>query len=149
MPRNKRKKTRSKKEPFWKKIKNPELKRLAEHIGKITDNTSWKDFLDVFLTLTCAGAGWLAAENLGVKDWKTKGGMALSGAIAYRLATSANLIAGASGTALLGAYGLIDVWNPLTGAFETGMETMKTALRKAHEEHPEWIWWPGPYALPG
>jgi len=110
-----RKKKRKEKLLFWKKIKNPELKHLAEHIGKITDNTSWKDFLDVALALTCAGAGWLAGENLGIKDMKIKAGMALSGAIAYRLATSANLIAGASGTALLGAYGLIDVWNPLTG----------------------------------
>jgi len=111
MPRKKRK--TKEKLPFWKKIKNPELKHLAEHIGKITDNTSWKELLDVALALTCAGAGWLAAENLGVKDLKVKAGMALSGAIAYRLATSGNIIAGASGTALLGAYGLIDVWNPL------------------------------------
>ena len=110
MPRKKKRKERL---PFWKKIKNPELKRIAMHIGKITDNTSWKELLDLALALTCAGAGWLAGENLGVKDLKVKAGMALSGAIAYRLATSGNLIAGASGTALLGAYGLIDVWNPL------------------------------------
>lgn len=148
MPRKKRKKTRSKKEPFWKKIKNPELKRLAEHIGKITDNTSWKDFLDVFLTLTCAGAGWLAAENLGVKDWKTKGGMALSGAIAYRLATSANLFAGASGTALLAAYGLIDVWNPLTGAFETGLEKLGLQKWKSLEEIGKFPYVVPPYASP-
>jgi len=111
MPRKKRKP--KEKLPFWKKIKNPELKHLAEHIGKITDNTSWKELMDVALALACAGAGWLAGQNLGIKDMKIKAGMALSGAIAYRLATSGNLIAGASGTALLGAYGLIDVWNPL------------------------------------
>ena len=111
MPRKKPK--AKEKLPFWKKIKNPELKHLAEHIGKITDNTSWKELMDVALALACAGAGWLAGENLGIKDMKIKAGMALSGAIAYRLATSGNLIAGASGTALLGAYGLIDVWNPL------------------------------------
>jgi len=108
-----KRKKRSEAKPFWKKIKNPELKRIAEHIGKITDNSSWKDILDVVLALTCGAAGWIAGENLGIKDLKIKAGMALSGAIAYRLATSGNLIAGASGTALLGAYGLIDVWNPL------------------------------------
>lgn len=111
MPRKKSKP--KEKLPFWKKIKNPELKNILNHIGKITDNTSWKDILEIILTGACATAGWIAGENIGVKDLKTKAGMALSGAIAYKLATSGNLIAGASGTALLGAYGLIDVWNPL------------------------------------
>lgn len=145
MARKARKRKKKAKEPFWKKIKNPELKRLAEHIGKITDNTNWKDFLDVALALTCAGAGWLAAENLGVKDWKIKGGMALSGAIAYRLATSANLIAGASGTALIGTYGLIDVWNPLTGWFQESIpktpEEAKKQIKEKLGKITSWKWW--------
>jgi len=138
----KRKKTR---EPFWKKIKNPELKRIAEHIGKITDNTSWKDFLDVGLALGCAVAGWFAAENLGIQRLEHKGSMALSGAIAYKLATSGNLIAGASGTALLAAYGLIDVWNPLVGWFQEGIpKTPEEAKEKIKEELGKvtsWEWW--------
>jgi len=109
--RRKRKKP-SEAKPFWKKIKNPELKHIFDHIGKITDNTSWRDILDVILAGACAYAGWQAGENLGA-DSKVKAGMALSGAIAYKLATSGNLIAGASGTALLATYGLIDIWNPL------------------------------------
>ena len=148
MPRKKRKKTRSKKEPFWKKIKNPELQRLAEHIGKITDNTSWKDFADLFLMLAITGLGWQASNVLGIKDLKTKISVALSAPVAYKLATSPNLIAGASGTVYLATLGLIDVWNPLTGAYESGMMGLKKTLQKAHEEYPEWIWWPGPYALP-
>jgi len=99
--------------PFWKKIKNPELKHLAEHIGKITDNTTWKDILDVILTGVSAYAAYHAGEVLNA-NLNERLGMAASGAIAYKLATSGNLIAGASGTALLGAYGLIDVWNPLS-----------------------------------
>jgi len=154
MVTGKRRKKRSKeKKPFWKKL-NPELKHLAEHIGKITDNTSWKELLDVALALACAGAGWIAGENLGVKDVKVKAGMALSGAIAYRLATSGNLIAGASGTALLGAYGLIDVWNPLTGALETSareFEKWSLEMQKKYEKYkkergiPEWF---APYPYP-
>jgi len=151
LARKARKRKKKAKEPFWKKVKNPELKKLAEHIGKITDNTSWKDFLDVTLALGCAAAGWFAAENLGVGDLKQKGGMALSGAIAYKLATSGNLIAGASGTALLAAYGLIDVWNPLTGWFyETvGKPLMEKGLPQATlgsvvpESGAEAVWWRG------
>jgi len=133
-----RKKKRKEKLPFWRKIKNPELKHLAEHLGKITDNTSWKELLDVALALTCAGAGWLAAENLGVKDFNVKAGMALSGAIAYRLATSGNLIAGASGTALLGAYGLIDVWNPL---YQAGVEFGRRIEALPEEQKLGMFWW--------
>ena len=125
-----RKKKRKEKLPFWKKIKNPELKRLAEHIGKITDNTSWKDFMDIFLAGVCAYAGWQAGENLKQKT-EIKLGMALSGAVAYRLATSGNLIAGASGTLLLGTYGLIDVWNPLTG-------WLMSAMEESYESYEEW-----------
>jgi len=152
MPRKKRKP--KEKLPFWKKIKNPELKHLAEHIGKITDNTSWRELLDVALALTCAGAGWLAGENLGIKDLKIKAGMALSGAIAYRLATSGNLIAGASGTALLGAYGLIDVWNPLTGwiaqsytEYERVSLEWQQQYEQFKEEHgvPQWF---APFPFP-
>ena len=154
MVTGKHKRKTSKKQPFWKKIKNPELKHLAEHIGKITDNSSWKDILDVALALTCGAAGWIAGENLGIKDFKIKAGMALSGAIAYRLATSGNLIAGASGTALLGAYGLIDVWNPLTGtlmssykAYEEWAKEAEKGYEEFKEEHgiPQWF---APFPFP-
>lgn len=137
--RRKRKKP-SEAKPFWKKIKNPELKHIFEHIGKITDNTSWKDILDVILAAACAYAGWQAGENLGA-DSKVKTGMALSGAIAYRLATSGNLIAGASGTLLLGAYGLIDVWNPLSQAIASGIGVIKEKIEALPEPEKAMLTW--------
>ena len=103
-----RKKRSTTKKAFWKK--HPELERIASHIGKMIDNEGLTDFL---AGLGCFVAGSIAAYNLGARKPEQIIGTGFSGLIAYKLATSQNLIAGASGTAFLGALGLIDVWNPL------------------------------------
>ena len=140
-----RRKARKKRErqPFWKKIKNPELKHIAEHIGKITDNTSWKDILDVILAGASGYAGFAAAQTLGANTQDSLKS-ALLGMIAYRLATSPNLIAGASGTIVLGSLGLIDVWNPLTGWLQANLHWSNISEKaqrelKAITKPEEWL----------
>ena len=70
------------------------------------------DFIDIAAAMICAFAGYQAGAAFGA-DAKTRLGMAGSGILAYKLALSDNLIAGASGTGLLAAYGVLDLWNPL------------------------------------
>jgi len=110
MATGKRKKKRSStKKAFWKK--HPELERIARHLGKMIDNEGFTDFL---AGLGCFAAGSLAAYNLGSRKLEEIIGTGFSGLIAYKLARSDNLIAGASGTLYLAGLGLIDAWNPLT-----------------------------------
>ena len=111
MATGKRKKKRSMtKKAFWKK--HPELERIARHLGKMIDNEGLTDFL---AGLGCFVAGSIAAYNLGARKPEQIIGTGFSGLIAYKLATSRNLVAGASGTLYLAGLGLIDAWNPLTG----------------------------------
>lgn len=100
------------KKPFWEKVKSPELKVVAEHIGKVISNTNAKEILDLILTGATAYLGYSASKALGanLKD-RLKG--ALTGAVAYRLALAPNMIAGASGTIALAGLGLISVYNPI------------------------------------
>ena len=107
--KKRKRKKRSEAKPFWKK--HPELKRIARHIGKMIDNEGLTDFL---AGLGCFAAGSLAAYNLGSRKIEEIIGTGFSGLIAYKLARSRNLIAGASGTLYLAGLGLIDAWNPLT-----------------------------------
>ena len=109
MATGKRKRKRSKKLAFWKK--HPELKRISAHLGKMIDNEKLTDLIGA---LGCFAAGSLAAYNLGSRDLAQIIGTGFSGLIAFKLATSRNLIAGASGTLYLAGLGLIDAWNPLT-----------------------------------
>jgi len=104
----KAKKKREKK-AFWKK--HAELERIARHIGKMIDNEGLTDFI---AGLGCFAAGSIAAYNLGARKIEEIIGTGFSGLIAYKLATSRNLIAGASGTLYLAGLGLIDAWNPLS-----------------------------------
>jgi len=108
MPRKKRK--AKEKLPFWKK--HPELKRITRHLGKMIDNESLTDFL---AGLGCFLAGSIAAYNIGARKIEDIIGTGFSGLIAYKLARSENLVAGASGTLYLAGLGLIDAWNPITG----------------------------------
>jgi len=119
-------------QPFWKKIKNPELKKLAEHIGKITDNTSWKDFLDVGLALGCGYAGYKALERFDIPfQWKL--GSAFTGMLGYKLATSAGFGSSIAGVSILGALGLISIPHIPVG------ETVSEALGSVTGAKPEEI----------
>ena len=102
-------KAKKKREALWKK--HPELERITRHLGKMIDNESLTDFI---ASLGCFAAGSIAAYNLGARKIEQIIGTGFSGLIAYKLATSRNLIAGASGTLYLAGLGLIDAWNPLT-----------------------------------
>ncbi len=132
----KRKKT---KEPFWKKIKNPELKRLAEHIGKITDNTNWKEFLDIITRLSVAYFGYQAGKRIG-GNLEHNISLALTSIIAYDLAKSDNLIAGASGMAFLSGIGLINVWNPLSISIEMQFQNLLNILGEGFEDLKQQAW---------
>lgn len=105
------------KEPFWKKFP-PELKRLADHIGKSIDNGH---AIDYAAALICVFAGYKAGEDLK-QPLEVKAGLAASGLIAYQAMKSRNLVAGASGIAYLASLGLINAWNPISQAIEPTIE---------------------------
>jgi len=120
----KAKKKREKK-AFWKK--HPEVERITRHLGKLIDNEKLTDLL---AGLGCFAAGSIAAYNLGARKIEQIIGTGFSGLIAYKLATSRNLIAGASGTLYLAGLGLIEAWNPITGI----LQTVATEMEKETEE---------------
>jgi len=137
-------KKKREKQPFWKKIKNPELKHIAEHIGKVIDNTSAKEILDLVLTGATAYLGYSASKALGanLKD-SLKG--ALTGAVAYRLALAPNMIAGASGTIALAGLGLISVYNPIQQWLQvnlgwSGSKELEEKLGNIPEVVNPWQW---------
>lgn len=81
---------------FWKKL-GPEGKRIADHTGKIIDNSRISDVSNAILDVALA--------YYGVKAFGHIGG-AIIGPISMRLATSMNAVAGAAGVAGLAALGL-------------------------------------------
>lgn len=114
-----KKKPRKKKRPFWKKL-DPEFKHIADHIGKIIDNS---DLTQTAEFLLMAGLAYQ-----GYKMSKTFAGT-LAGPLSLKLAQSENLAAGAAGVAGLVAFGLAtistDVDKPflLAGEVPEGYET--------------------------
>jgi len=109
------------KKPFWKKF--PELKRVADHIGKAIDNGHILDYISAVI---CAYAGYKAGEELN-QPLEVKAGLAASGLIAYQAMKSKNLVAGASGIAYLASLGLITAWNPIQqGAQQAWQEFAET-----------------------
>lgn len=85
---------------------------IATHIGKVIDNATPAQLLDLTAALVSTYYGYKAAELTGAKFPDSLKGAGV-GLIAYRLARSRNLIAGASGTLGLAGIGLVNVWNPL------------------------------------
>jgi len=85
---------------------------IARHIGKFIDNLKGEDLLNLISAGICAYAGFNAAKQLGGDDIQAVSG-AGSGIIAYQLAKSMNLIAGASGTAYLASLGILNLWSPV------------------------------------
>ena len=123
---------RKKKDPFWKKL-DPELKSLATHIGKIFDNAKPSDLIDLVAALTAGFAGFRAGQLAGVNLVGSLG-LGGSGVMAYQLAKSPNVVAGASGVAYLASLGLINVWNPLTQSVSVVLapvSKLEDALRAA------------------
>ena len=94
------------KEAWWKK--NPEVKRIARHLGKAIDRTN---ILDLIMYGTAAIFGGRAAY-LATDNFIAIPGGAATGIIALKLASSRNIIAGASGVATLAAIGLANIINP-------------------------------------
>ena len=84
-------------------------KSIATHIGHLIDNLKGEDILNLIAAGICSYAGYVAAKKLGADEVQAVGG-AGSGLIAYQLAKSMNLVAGASGTAYLAGLGILDVW---------------------------------------
>ena len=84
---------------------------IARHIGKFIDNLKGEDLLNLIAGFTTAAAAFRAAKIIGADDLQALGASG-SGIIAYQLAKSMNLVAGASGTAYLAGLGLINVWGP-------------------------------------
>lgn len=84
-------------------------KSIATHIGKVIDNLKGEDIINLTAAGICAFAGYRAAKELGADDAIAMGA-ASSGIIAFKLATSMNIIAGAAGTGYLASLGLIDLY---------------------------------------
>jgi len=138
--RRKSKTSKRKRLPWWKK--NPEIERITRHIGKVIDNSKIDDWLNLALYGIVGIAGYQAASKLGVDGL----GGATAGIIALRLATSDNEIAGASGTAVLAAIGLIDAVNPLAEAVAQapgvrevvqGQKGIAEVLKKVKKDYEE------------
>jgi len=140
MATGKHKRKRSKKLAFWKK--HPELKRISAHLGKMIDN---EKLTDLIAGLGCLIAGGLTAYNLGSRDPAQILGASLSGLVAYKLATSQNLIAGASGTAYLGALGLINFVNPLGIVLKMEERNLPGAKPEPYTIPSLWKGWFEPY----
>ena len=85
---------------------------IAGHIGRFIDNLKGEDVLNLVAAGISAYAGYSAAKQLGANE-SVALGAAGSGIIAYQLAKSMNMVAGASGTAYLASLGLIHLWSPV------------------------------------
>ena len=92
----KQKKQKKTKLAFWKKL-GPEGQRVADHVGKIIDNSRIQEATDAIINLALA--------YYGVKAFGHIGG-AIIGPISLKLATARNDVAGAAGVAGLAALGL-------------------------------------------
>ncbi|MBA7530981.1 hypothetical protein ES705_23192 [subsurface metagenome] len=92
----KQKKQKKTKLAFWKKL-GPEGKRVADHVGKILDNSRIQEATDGIINLALA--------YYGVKAFGHIGG-AIIGPISLKLATARNEVAGAAGVAGLACLGL-------------------------------------------
>jgi hypothetical protein len=127
----KKRKKNSKKEPFWKNLA-PEWKHVSEHIGKIVDNMKPNDILDLAAGLTAFYAGFQVGQMNKV-DLLGSIGLGGSGIIAYELAKSGNIVAGASGTAYLASLGLLNLFDP---AFGSPPEQIVNWVRAAAGQKP-------------
>jgi len=87
----------------------------STHLGHIIDNLKGEDLLNLFAAAVCAYGGYHAGEELGA-DVSTRLAMAGTGVLAYQLSKAMNVVAGGSGVAVLAAYGIVNVWNPLATA---------------------------------
>lgn len=82
---------------------------IAKHIGKVIDNLRGEDIINLTCAGICAFAGYRGAKELGA-DEAVAVGAAGSGVIAYQLAKSMNMIAGAAGAGYLASLGLINLY---------------------------------------
>ena len=82
---------------------------IARHIGKVIDNLKGEDFINLMAAGICGYSGFVAAKQLGADNTLALGA-AGSGVIAYQLAKSPNMIAGAAGLGYLASLGLIDLY---------------------------------------
>ncbi|RLI52321.1 MAG: hypothetical protein DRP09_18185 [Candidatus Thorarchaeota archaeon] len=139
-------------QPFWKKFKSPELKRIATHIGKHFDNLKSEDVLNYLAAAICAVGGYSAAKRLGADDLTALTSGAPVGLISYQLVKQPNLVAGASGAAMLASLGIINVYDPLAQlAIRAGEELGKLEPTEVTEKLQKtgavdwWTWvtnWP-------
>jgi len=130
---------------------------IATHIGKFIDKLDGNQIMTLLSNAIVGYAGFKAVEKLspgyweevepsgppgsggvGGKVWheganlEMKLGGAASAIIALKLASSMNLVAGASGTAYLASLGLINFWDPITntikGVFPFYMESVDSPV---------------------
>jgi hypothetical protein len=92
----KQKKQKKTKLAFWKTL-GPEGKRVADHVGKIIDNSRIQEATDAIINIALA--------YYGVKAFGHIGG-AIIGPISLKLATARNEVAGAAGVAGLAILGV-------------------------------------------
>lgn len=111
-----KKRQKREKKAWWKQT--PELERITRHIGKHIDNLKSEDILNYIGAAICAAGGYTATKNLGADDITALTTGAPLGLIAYQLVKAPNLIAGASGAAILAGLGIINIYNPLANVFQ-------------------------------
>jgi len=106
MAGKKKEKPLDKLKAFWKH--SPELKRVADHIGKFIDRMTAEDLFNIIAGSTAAYAGFKAAERLG-HPLESQLTLAGSGVMAYQIAKSPNNTASIGAMIYLSALGLMTI----------------------------------------
>ena len=93
------------------------LDSIAAHLGKLVDNSNVEQMTDLAASLLCSYMGYRAARQLGGTQELSIISGGGSGLIAFKLAKSANMVAGASGVVTLASLGLVSMYDPLASFF--------------------------------
>lgn len=139
-----KKKLKKEKVAFWKK--SPELKSIADHIGKFIDRMSPSDVMDATLLGLLAWAGWETAGKLGGDITSQISGAGI-GILGYKLATArtgnAIPVTQGAGLAILAGIGLISLGKnlpanpPYPEAIEWAASTEGQAALRAMQMLPD------------
>jgi len=126
---------------FWKK--DPQLKRVAEHLGKFIDRMTAEDLINLLAAGFCAYGGYNAGASRNYPT-ETNVGLAGSALVAYQLAKSPNIFASSGAGVYLGALGLMNI------PWIQGLETMKPDIKTEPLAWGAWEWMHGvaPWKFP-
>lgn len=134
MAKRLKKKVKKKVETFWKK--RPELKSVADHVGKLIDRIDPSKIPDLMLSALCFYAGARTAQRFHATAEGTLIGGGI-GILGYKLATTpgGGVINSSqlAGLGILGSIGLVG----LTAVFEATIDESARATEFAFSQLPQ------------